>query len=255
MHSVVILIYNQNEQMNCLLTSLERQTVKPDEVIIIDNNSTEKYQVYDNYSFPIIYNRLEYSDSPDRRAQARNIGYEIASGNIITFFDGDCLPLKPDYLEIVQKELTENMLLAGYRISVKMGMIEESGDILAQTFNSQPVTFETSWTTFESNNFSLFKKDFQLFDGNFRGWGYEDVEMAYRHWKNGYKLTLLNSLLVGHIDHLFTIDDTKRATIKKNALYFMKKYGKNDEVFEGLSKGMENFNIDPEELNTLWRSL
>jgi glycosyltransferase involved in cell wall biosynthesis len=245
--SIVILIYNQNKQLNCLLKALERQTIQPYEVIVIDNNSSEKIDI-GKFQFPIIYKKLKYSrNEPDRRAQARNLGYSIAAGDIVTFFDGDCIPLKNNYLEIVSKIITDKMLLAGFRITIKESMI----DGFETPFNSIPAFLDTSWTSFESNNFSLIKTENPLFDNNFTGWGYEDVEMAYRYRADGYKLLMFNGLLVGHIDHIFRIDDKKRATIKKNALYFMQKYA-NAEVYRGLSEGFQNFNIDPVELNELW---
>ncbi len=89
--SIVIATYVKSEKdkqdLSNLIQSIEKQTLKPSEVIIIDDCSPINFTFPDN----IIVERLQKNSGP---AKARNVGKKIAINNgsdIIAFTDTDCI--------------------------------------------------------------------------------------------------------------------------------------------------------------------
>lgn len=87
--SVVIVTKDRPENLRTMLRSLIVQSLMPDEVIVVNNNSTKSYEsVFDEFRklLPI---RTVVETTPGIPA-ARNRGIQEASGDIILFTDDDC---------------------------------------------------------------------------------------------------------------------------------------------------------------------
>lgn len=104
--SIVIPCFNSFSLMDKCLSSLENQTYKDFEIIIIDDCSTDdSYNQLLEYSNKSKLNmklyKNEYNIGP---GPSRNLGIKAANGNYITFLDSD------DYLSINCLELIINLL-------------------------------------------------------------------------------------------------------------------------------------------------
>lgn len=94
--SVVIPAYNEEKYLENCLKSLKKQTVKPDEIIVVDNNSTDKTSlVARKYKTRII------KEKKRGMIFARNSGFENASFEIIARCDADSI-LPSDWLEKIK---------------------------------------------------------------------------------------------------------------------------------------------------------
>lgn len=88
MISVVVPAYNEGNNIVACVNSLKAQNFpKTDyEIIVVDNNSTDNtLDVVKNLG---VIDTVEYTKGP---AAAKNAGISLATGNIITFIDGDCI--------------------------------------------------------------------------------------------------------------------------------------------------------------------
>jgi glycosyltransferase involved in cell wall biosynthesis len=96
--SVVIPAYNEESFLPHLLTSLRQQTFKhPYEVIVVDNNSTDKTaQIAKEYGAKVV------SEKKKGYAHACNAGFAAAKGDIIARADADYVQPK-DWLENIWK--------------------------------------------------------------------------------------------------------------------------------------------------------
>ncbi|MGH8552610.1 MAG: glycosyltransferase family 2 protein [Methylococcales bacterium] len=84
--SVIIPVYNAEKFIEEALLCVFQQTLLPDEVVVIDDGSTDSSaQIIKK--FPTIY---QYQ-SPQGPGAARNAGLTIAKGEIIAFLDADDL--------------------------------------------------------------------------------------------------------------------------------------------------------------------
>lgn len=91
--SIVIPVYNEAEQLAACLRAIEAQTLAPDEVIVVDNNSTDGTRaVARSFDFVKLL-----SESRQGVVHARNRGFNAARGAIIGRIDADTL-LPPEWI-------------------------------------------------------------------------------------------------------------------------------------------------------------
>ena len=86
--SIIIPTYNRSKLIERSLKSIEEQTIKNYEIIIVDNYSTDNTSsVVKSFShLPIKYFVV---DNNNNIARSRNFGIKNSNGNIIAFLDSD----------------------------------------------------------------------------------------------------------------------------------------------------------------------
>jgi len=108
--AVIIPVCDGTERLAQCLTCLEQQHVKPAEVIVIDDGSHEPPALSLGKRFPRVrWIRNETSVGPGR---ARNLGVALSTSEALAFTDSDCQP-PPDWVAIIQRELTEHQVITG----------------------------------------------------------------------------------------------------------------------------------------------
>lgn len=101
--SVIIPIRDGSRTLRHCLDSLERSSLRPAEVIVVDDCSKEDCSaVVRSYGF-----RFLRVDEPREAEYARNRGAELAKGDILVFTDCDMV-VKPDALERIHKHFSGN---------------------------------------------------------------------------------------------------------------------------------------------------
>lgn len=102
-YSFIIPVYNRPDEVDELLDSLTRQTLRNFEVIVVeDGSSVPCKEVTDKYAERLLVHYY-YKDNSGP-GQTRNYGVERASGEYMLILDSDCI-LPDTYLEEVEKEL------------------------------------------------------------------------------------------------------------------------------------------------------
>lgn len=101
--SVVIPAYNEQQYISACLSSLSKQTKAPFEIIVVDNNSSDKTCEIVRRQFPHV--RLIH-EPKQGMAHARNAGYNAARGTIIARCDADCRP-PADWISQIEKQFTD----------------------------------------------------------------------------------------------------------------------------------------------------
>ncbi|MDD5455298.1 MAG: glycosyltransferase, partial [Candidatus Ratteibacteria bacterium] len=106
--SVVIPTYNAEKTLRDCLKSVLDQTIKNYEIIIVDNNSTDKTKDV-IIEFQEKDARVKYAfETKKGRGAARNAGIKIADGDIIAMVDADCI-VPSDWLQkIIRPIINEN---------------------------------------------------------------------------------------------------------------------------------------------------
>ena len=102
-YSFIIPVYNRPDEVDELLESLTRQTLRDFEVVVVeDGSSVPCKEVVDRYS-----DRLSihyYNKENSGPGQTRNYGVERANGEYMLILDSDCI-IPENYLEAVEAEL------------------------------------------------------------------------------------------------------------------------------------------------------
>ena len=96
--SIVIPAYNEEGQLTLCLDAIARQTVKPLEVIVVDNNSTDATVAIAS-RFPFVTVAHEPQQGP---VYARDCGFNAARGEVIGRLDCDSR-ISPDWVDKVQR--------------------------------------------------------------------------------------------------------------------------------------------------------
>jgi len=140
--SVVIATRNRAESLRDTLASLTRQSRKPDEVIVVDNASSDHTKdvalnFIDSLNLKYIY------EAKRGIPYARNTGIQNARGDIIAFIDDDCVAdenwlkhleipfVKDPYIGVVGGEISyfkvgDDMLEAFYIQNMTSGQRADS---------------------------------------------------------------------------------------------------------------------------------
>ena len=88
--SVVIPAFNAEKTLGAVLESLTTQAPAPDEVIVVDDCSTDgTAAVAESFGARVV--RTERSRFA---GGARNRGWEVANGDVVVFLDADAVPLR-----------------------------------------------------------------------------------------------------------------------------------------------------------------
>lgn len=103
-YSLIVPVYNRPDEVDELLASLTRQTLRDFEVIIVeDGSSVPCQQTCERYAAELdLHYHLKPNSGP---GQSRNYGVERAKGEYVLILDSDVV-LPPDYLWAVEQELT-----------------------------------------------------------------------------------------------------------------------------------------------------
>lgn len=104
--SVVVPAYNEQAYLTGCLDGIMQQKVKPDEVIIVNNNSTDAtVAIAKKYPVRIV------NESKQGMIQARNRGFNEAKYDIIARTDADTI-VPTDWIEKIKKTFEDNKIVA-----------------------------------------------------------------------------------------------------------------------------------------------
>lgn len=225
--SVIIPTYNRSEKLEeCLKALFSVRYDKTNfEIIVINDGScdnTEAVLKQLEKKSPVLFRH--HSKSNQGQGVARNIGIDLAKGEIIVFI-GDDIIVTEDFLEehdkahLLHPEVSSAVLgfiTWHYKIHVTplMRFMERGGAILGR-FGGNQFAFDllegksqADYRFFYTSNISLKKvllKRFK-FDPWFSGYGWEDIELGYRLTKKaGLNLYYQPSAIAYH-DHVINED-------------------------------------------------
>jgi len=105
--SIVIPVYNEQNHLKACLDAITAQTVKPDEVIVVDNNSTDD-SIKIAKSYPFV--KLIYEKKPSVLF-ARNAGFNTAKSDLIGRIDADTV-LAADWVKRAKSLMTDPDIFA-----------------------------------------------------------------------------------------------------------------------------------------------
>jgi glycosyltransferase involved in cell wall biosynthesis len=106
--SIIIPVFNRPDEVKELLESLDRQTEKNFEIILVEDGSSEKCESQAAEFSERLTISYFYKEN-EKPAVARNYGASRAKGDYFLFFDSDCI-IPEHYFEIINKNLTENFV-------------------------------------------------------------------------------------------------------------------------------------------------
>ena len=150
--SIIIPIYKRNEIFKDCLLSINSQILKPLEIIIVDNNTSQ----YESNALRAVIAKANISkdikiiilDSPKNSgAIARNIGVKSSTTDIVAFLDSDVILDKNYYSTLIKYFYKDQNILAIQGVDKSLVDSQrqfKNKNVLFKLFNSFEEFFETS---------------------------------------------------------------------------------------------------------------
>lgn len=204
--SVVIPVKNNAKLLSKLLESLLNQTLKPHEIIVVDDGSTDgSPQIAKRYRVKVLFTGGDRGPN-----YARSLGVKSTSGDIVVFTDSDCLPSE-DWIELLVKDF---QLASNVDIVVGTTIAANSSEFLARFLDNSflsPTPKYKKYLTLKKDfklgvivatcNMAISKRVFKeigLFDPSYRHYGSDDMDFIYRALKRGFMVLCSPKPLVKH---------------------------------------------------------
>jgi len=201
--SVIIVNYNGQELLEKCLDSLFKVNYDNFEVILVDNNSIDKSIEFVRTNYPsVIIIKL---DSNKGFAEPNNIAVKVAKGEFILFLNNDTI-VTPDFIRELLSVFTDSSNIAICQsLLLKLdGKIDSSGDFIdpiGVVYNStKTVNNVREISSARGASMMIRKKifsDLGGFDEKFFV-SFEDVDLGWRTWINGYKVVINPKSVVYH---------------------------------------------------------
>jgi len=135
--SIIMPTYNRRNCIKNAIDSLNSQTYKNFELIIIDDGSTDETKEYIEslYKKDILCGKIRYIREEENRGvdATRNIGLKMAKNRWILFLDTDN-KMCPHYLETFRKKISENQ---EYKIFYAKMKNREGGGEVGRSFDKE----------------------------------------------------------------------------------------------------------------------
>jgi len=192
--SICITTFNEEGNIGALLDSLLVQTKKPDEIVIVDGGSTDKTMGIINH-YQKRFGKIKLLKEKCSRARGRNLGVEIAKGDVIAITDAGC---------IADRNWLKNLIapFATGRVDISAGFYKMIGKNSLQKAMSiflgvTPRKFDINFLP--STRSMAFRKNAWDVVGGFpegKGNSAEDTDFNYKAVKSGLKYSRVKNALV-----------------------------------------------------------
>lgn len=191
--SLVIPAYNEAGYVKACLDSVAAQTEMPDEVIVVDNNSTDATaRIASRYPFVTLI-----CEKRQGLRFSRNTGLDAARGDILGRIDADT-QLGPDWVATARRSFerlgTQAMTGPCYYHDMPFTGVSHKLDTLFRGLiyrESEPVLYGSNMLVSREVWYSI--RDEVCMDGEF----FEDCDMTIHLQEQGYAVTYDKSLVVG----------------------------------------------------------
>ena len=199
--SVIIPVYNRIGEVEDLMTSLEAQTSKDFEVVIVEDGSTERCEEA-VLRHPGVRAKYFYKEN-EGRSIARNYGMERAEGDYFIFFDSDCV-IPPGYFDTLARELDNNQVDCFGGPDAAHESFTSTQKAINYAMTSLLTTGgirggKVSLEKFTPRTFNMgFSRDVYNKVGGFREMFSEDIDMSTRIRNAGFTMSLIRPAYVYH---------------------------------------------------------
>jgi glycosyltransferase involved in cell wall biosynthesis len=186
--SIVIPVYNEAARLAVCLRAIERQTARPYEVIVVDNNSTDgSTAIAEQFSFVKVVH-----EASQGIIYARNRGFDAASGDVIARIDAD-IEIPANWVEYVAAfyDKPDNVKIAwtgsGFFYNVRFPrLVSAAYSLLAFRLNQVLLGYATLW----GSNMAITRVQWQAVrsDVCVRTDIHEDLDLAIHLSRAGFKV-------------------------------------------------------------------
>lgn len=226
--SIIIPALNEAENLSCTLPLVRKQMGPRDELIVIDNGSTDGTAAIANeFATRVVHEPVR------GRSRARNRGIQVAAGDLLLFLDADCRPA-PNWLRLMLEPFGDSRIgcVAG-EIRLIYDANELGAYLKAKGHLSQAVNFNHPFLPYAGSGNVAFRREVLNVIGGFDEGLYSghDADICWRmQLETDYRIVLAADASVDHFQSLTlaALVRQKRRHAYGSVLLF-KKYRRNRE--------------------------
>lgn len=212
--SIIVTTKDEAGIIDRLLISIKKQSYKRIEIILVDNNSSDRTK-----KIARIFTKKIYNKSPERSAQ-RNFGAQKAKGKYLLFLDAD--------MELTKEVVGESVKIMKTNNKIKALIIPEKS--VASNFWGKIKTFERSFYNLDGDEITDAARFFNIEVFNKIGGydekitGLEDWDLTDRVRNLGFLVSRINNLIYHHerIPNLYSLLRKKYYYGLKSSIYLKK---------------------------------
>ena len=202
LYSIIVPVYNRPDEIQKLLESLSAQTVKPFELVIIEDGSKERCDHLLGHYRSFFTIHYHYKEN-EGRCEARNYGLQRAGGDYMLFFDSDVI-LPPFYFERLEAAMAASPCDC-------FGGPDAADDSFSDMQKAVSHSMTSFWTTGgirggkvvmekfcpRTFNMGISRKVYETV-GGFNDMLGEDIDLSLRIRKAGFDIRLIRETYVYH---------------------------------------------------------
>lgn len=202
--STIIITYNQKRELKKVLESIQAQSFKDLEVIIVDDGSKQNNLkiVKKNWKFPLKY--IWQPDTGFNAGPCRNIGAKIAKGRYLHFIDGDTLVGEHTYYPYIPY-LDDKTLLYGVRHLIDRKILRKriTQETIDYFVKKKDFRGWQKYLIFSGVNFIVPIERYLkvLWADDWHWYGYDDYEFFDRWYVAGYSAKCMEYSIAYHLEH------------------------------------------------------
>jgi glycosyltransferase involved in cell wall biosynthesis len=199
--SLVIPTYNRWKHLKLLLDSIENLSLFPKEVIIINDCSRDQTRdLLDEWkevkrNFNVIVYHSPINRGP---GAARNIGIQLASGNIIAFTDDDCIISRNWIKQIINSKYWKDDKIAG----IGGRVLPYRKNIISEYYTFHRILEPPKYNQYLVTANAAYRKKLLLaikgFDEEHKYPGGEDNGLSFKLVNRGYKFEFEKNMVIFH---------------------------------------------------------
>ena len=210
--SIIIPTLNAEKEIGCLLQSLHNQTVKPEEIIVIDSQSDDETEILCRRDNKVVFISIQRSEFD--HGSTRDRAFRQSQGDFVLFLTQDALPFDEYYIEHLLTPFQDPAvaMVSGRQIAEKQAnpiekwVREFNYPMESNVRTKDDIPVLGIKTFFASNVCSAYRRSAYLAAGGFDSPSLtnEDMLMAARLIDAGYKIAYCADAKVIH-SHRFTL--------------------------------------------------
>lgn len=216
--SVIIIAYNIEDYIEKAIESVENQTLKDIEIIVVDDASTDKTK-QKILNMQAKYNNITYIEHEENKklGGARNTALKIAKGEYIVFLDGDDELAENDVLErldkLIGKDQVDVVYLGFKMVGTKNEIVIPTEETCTKEYRAAQDKYPNAWSKcwrrefLEENNIifkekRLYEDVLFVYNGVVKAKNYKIADFIVHKYTSGRTNSITTTI------HLRNVEDT-----------------------------------------------